>query len=81
MLATGGSALTALGILIDQGRVDPARLVFACVVAAPEGIAAVRARYPEVMVVAASVDEGLNEEKYITPGLGDYGDRYYGTVA
>lgn len=80
MLATGGSALTALGILIDQAGVDPTRLAFACVVAAPEGIRAVHAAYPGVTVVAGAVDEGLDEEKYIVPGLGDYGDRYYGTV-
>lgn len=80
MLATGGSAITALQILIDQAHVDPARLVFACVVAAPEGIRALHAAYPTVTVVAGAVDEGLNEDKYIVPGLGDYGDRYYGTV-
>lgn len=80
MLATGGSALTALGILIDQGRVDPARLVFACVVAAPEGVRAVHAAYPGVTIVAGAVDAGLDGNKYIVPGLGDYGDRYYGTV-
>ncbi len=80
MLATGGSALTALDILVQQAHVPPAAIVFACVVAAPEGIAAVHAEYPEVVVVAAAVDEGLNGEKYIVPGLGDYGDRYYGTV-
>ena len=79
MLATGGSALTALRILIDQAKVDPARLVFACVVAAPEGIRAVHDAYPGVTVVVGTVDEGLNGEKYIVPGLGDYGDRYYGT--
>lgn len=56
------------------------RIVFANVVACPEGIAAVRRHFPRVKIVTAAIDGGLNEHKYIVPGLGDYGDRYYGTT-
>lgn len=80
MLATGGSALAALDILVTQAKAPPSSIVFACVVAAPEGIRAVHAIHPQVTIVAGAVDAGLDDEKYIVAGLGDYGDRYYGTV-
>jgi uracil phosphoribosyltransferase len=54
--------------------------MFLNVVSCPEGLAALAASFPEVAVVTAGVDPGLNEHKYIVPGLGDYGDRYFGTV-
>jgi uracil phosphoribosyltransferase len=76
MLATGGSATNALTIVKDQGAVDP-RLV--CIVAAPEGVAEVRRHHPGVPIHAAALDRELNARKYILPGLGDYGDRLYGT--
>ncbi len=60
--------------------VHPANVMFLNVVSCPEGLAALAAAYPEVIVVTAEVDPGLNEHKYIVPGLGDYGDRYFGTV-
>jgi uracil phosphoribosyltransferase len=76
MLATGGSAVAALGRLRRAGASD-LRLV--CLVAAPEGVAAVRAAHPEVPILAAVLDRGLDERGYIRPGLGDAGDRLFGT--
>ena len=79
MLATGGSAAMAIRELVRAG-VDEARIVFLCVVACPEGIATLAAAHPRVRVVCAAVDEKLNEQRYIVPGLGDFGDRYFGTT-
>jgi uracil phosphoribosyltransferase len=76
MLATGGSALATLAILQAAGVTD-VRLV--CVVAAPEGVAAVTARFPQVTLYAAVLDRTLDDRKFILPGLGDFGDRYFGT--
>jgi uracil phosphoribosyltransferase len=76
MLATGGSALAALGRLREAGAGD-LRLV--CLVAAPEGLAAVRAAHPDVPIVVGAVDERLDERGFIVPGLGDAGDRLFGT--
>ena len=77
MLATGGSAIATVDLLKDNAA-GPIRL--ACIVAAPEGLAALEQRHPDVRVVTASVDRCLNERKYILPGLGDFGDRYFGTT-
>lgn len=77
MLATGGSALATVELL---KRHSAARIRLACVVAAPEGIALLNARHPDVRIYAAVVDRTLNERKYILPGLGDFGDRYFGTT-
>ncbi len=76
MLATGGSALNALDFLADKGVTD---VIFICLVAAPEGVRAVHARYPDVEIYTAALDEKLNEKGYIVPGLGDAGDRIFGT--
>ena len=76
MLATAGTAISAIKKLRDAGARD-LRLV--CLVAAPEGIARVHAADPDVVVITAAVDQGLNEVGYIVPGLGDAGDRIYGT--
>lgn len=76
MLATGGSAVQALTVLKDAGATD-LRLV--TIVSAPEGVAAVAAAHPDVVVVTAALDRELNERSYIMPGLGDFGDRLYGT--
>jgi uracil phosphoribosyltransferase len=76
MLATGGSAVSALDRLKKDGV---GRLRFVCLVAAPEGIAAVREKHPEVPVYCAAVDRELDERGYIRPGLGDAGDRIFGT--
>ena len=77
MLATGGSAVAALDVLKYAGA-RRARIV--CIVAAPEGIAAVERQHPDVAIYTPAVDRGLNEQKYIVPGLGDFGDRLYGTL-
>lgn len=77
MLATGGSAVEALELL----RVNGARHIrLVCIVAAPDGIAAVEKAYPDVPIYTPVVDERLNEHKFIVPGLGDFGDRLYGTT-
>ncbi len=76
MLATGGSACQALDAVKEAGAKD-IRLV--CVVAAPEGVALVNAQHPDVRIVAGALDRALNAQKYILPGLGDFGDRLYGT--
>ena len=75
MLATGGSALAALDLLFER-RAEHVRLVN--LVAAPEGIRAVRARYPALPIFTAAVDEKLNSRGFIVPGLGDAGDRLFG---
>ncbi len=77
MLATGGSAVAALDLLQRAGATG-VRIV--CIVAAPEGVAAVRLQHPDVSIYTPVVDRGLNDHKYIVPGLGDFGDRLYGTV-
>lgn len=77
MLATGGSACQAIDAVKAAGGTD-IRLV--CVVAAPEGVAEVERRHPDVPVLGAALDRELNAQKYILPGLGDFGDRLYGTL-
>jgi uracil phosphoribosyltransferase len=77
MLATGGSAVAALDLLRAAGARDT-RIV--CIVAAPEGLSVVERHHPGVVVYTPVVDRGLNEHKFIVPGLGDFGDRLYGTL-
>lgn len=77
MLATGGSASFACTLLKERGATD-IRLV--CVVAAPEGVARLDREHPDVRVFTAALDQGLNEIGYIVPGLGDFGDRLFGTL-
>ena len=76
MLATGGSASDALKMLKEKGCTD-IRLM--CLVAAPEGVAKVQADHPDVDIYTAALDEKLNDHAYIVPGLGDAGDRLFGT--
>ena len=76
MLATGGSAIDAIRMIKDKGAKN---IKFMCIIAAPEGMKALTEAHPDVQVYCASLDERLNEEKYIIPGLGDAGDRIYGT--
>ncbi len=77
MLATGGSAVDALNILKKKGC---CHIRFMCLVAAPEGVKKVQEAHPDVDIYTASLDEGLNEHAYIVPGLGDAGDRIFGTL-
>ena len=76
MLATGGSAAAAIGRVKEAGA---PHLRFVCAVAAPEGVARLRQVHPDVPIYTASLDERLNERGYIVPGLGDAGDRCFGT--
>ena len=78
MLATGGSCVKALSVLVDAGAIAE-RIIFVNLVCVKEGLDAVRAAYPSVRIVTGEVDPLLNEQKYIVPGLGDFGDRYFGT--
>jgi uracil phosphoribosyltransferase len=80
MLATGGTALAALQVLLDSG-VAQERIIFVNLLTVPEGIAAVHERYPLVRIVTSAIDERLNEDAYMIPGIGDFGDRFFGTVA
>lgn len=76
MLATGGSAVAALDMLREAGARN-VRMI--CIVSAPEGIALVERHHPDVHIFTPVVDHGLNDHKFIVPGLGDFGDRLYGT--
>ena len=76
MLATGGSSSHAVQLVKDQGATD---LKFICLLASPEGVAKFSGDHPDVPIFTASLDERLNEKGYIVPGLGDAGDRLYGT--
>jgi uracil phosphoribosyltransferase len=76
MLATGGSAIAAIDFIKRRGAKT---IKFLCLIAAPEGIAAVQAAHPDVDIFIAAKDEKLNENAYIVPGLGDAGDRLFGT--
>ena len=76
MLATGGSGSAAVSVLKEAGV---ASMKFVCLVAAPEGIQTLHAQHPEVPIYCAAIDRQLNERGYILPGLGDAGDRIFGT--
>jgi uracil phosphoribosyltransferase len=78
MLATGYSAAAGVDVLLDHG-VEPRRIHFMSLVASPEGVQVMLEQHPDVAVYTASLDERLNEHAYIVPGLGDAGDRLYGT--
>ena len=77
MLATGGSAVKAVDMLKAKGAKN---IIFMCLVAAPEGVEAFTKNHPDIPIFAASLDEGLNDKGYIVPGLGDAGDRIFGTL-
>ena len=76
MLATGGSACDAIELLKSKGV---KKINFLCIIAAPEGLKVVTEKHPDVKIFCAHIDRELNENKYICPGLGDAGDRIYGT--
>ena len=79
MLATGGSAIAAIDSVLERGaKIE--NIKFICIVAAPEGVKALQEAHPDVEVYTAALDEKLNEQAYIVPGLGDAGDRLYGTL-
>ena len=76
MLATGGSAIQAVDFLKDKGCKN---IKFMCIIAAPEGLDALRTSHPDIDIYVGNLDEKLNEDAYIVPGLGDAGDRIFGT--
>ncbi|MDH5304626.1 MAG: uracil phosphoribosyltransferase [Gammaproteobacteria bacterium] len=76
MLATGGSTVAAIDLLKSKGA---GKIVVVCIVTCPEGLQVVEEQHPDVPVYAAAIDDHLNENKYIVPGLGDAGDRLFGT--
>lgn len=76
MLATGGSALDAIELLKNKGV---KKMKFLCIISASKGLKEVEEKHPDVQIYTASIDEKLNENKYIVPGLGDAGDRIFGT--
>lgn len=78
MLATGGTACQVVTALLERG-IDQNMIIFVGIVSAPEGIKALKDTYPHVKIITAACDERLNDEKFIVPGLGDFGDRYFGT--
>ena len=77
MLATGGSSVAAIDFIKQRGAKD-IRLM--CIIAAPEGIECMQKAHPDVDIYCGALDEKLNEAKYIVPGLGDAGDRLFGTL-
>ncbi len=76
MLATGGSLIQAIEAIKDK---KPKKIIVICIVAAPEGVKLINQKYPDVKIYTASLDRELNDKKYILPGIGDFGDRLYGT--
>ena len=78
MIATGGSSIGTLKILTDQG-VNQSQILFVGVIAAPEGIKIMQKTFPNIRIIVAVTDKGLTPTKFITPGLGDFGDRSFGT--
>ena len=76
MLATGGSGIDAIELLKEKGV---KKIKFLCIIAAPEGIKKMQEKHPDVQIFTTSIDERLNEKAYILPGLGDAGDRIFGT--
>lgn len=79
MLATGGSACDTLRALTQSG-VKQSSILFVSLIAAPEGVARVKQEFPQIDLITGVVDKSLNKQKYIVPGIGDFGDRYFGTV-
>ncbi|MEU5365694.1 uracil phosphoribosyltransferase [Streptomyces sp. NPDC005925] len=80
MLATGGTALAAIEVLLERGVAEQ-NIIFVNFITVAEGVSAVCERYPRVRIVTSSIEERLNENAYMLPGIGDFGDRYFGTDA
>lgn len=79
MLATGGSAIDAITMIKEDAKNENLKVKFLCIIAAPEGIKALQEKHPDVQIYAAALDNNLNDIGYIEPGLGDAGDRIFGT--
>jgi uracil phosphoribosyltransferase len=80
MLATGGTALAAIKVLLDAGVAEE-KIIFVNLITVPVGITIVCQHHPKVKIVTSAIDERLNENAYMMPGIGDFGDRYFGTDA
>ncbi|KAG5493869.1 hypothetical protein JKF63_01701 [Porcisia hertigi] len=80
MCATGGSVIKSTEILIEEYGVKEENIIFLNLVCAPVGIKKYLHRFPKIQIVTAAIDDGLDENMYIVPGLGDFGDRYFGTI-
>ena len=78
MIATGGTGIETLRFLIQKGA-QQKNILYASIVSAPEGIAAIKKEFADITIICAAHDKGLTKDKFITPGLGDFGDRYFGT--
>ena len=78
MIATGGTALATLNLLKEKG-IKQEQIIFASIICAPEGINAITAAFAAIKIIKIIQDECLDEQKYIVPGLGDFGDRFFGT--
>jgi uracil phosphoribosyltransferase len=78
MLATGGSVCKAIDVLKEQ-KVREDRVIFINLISCPQGIEKVTSSFPGVKIITGYIDDGLNKNKYIVPGIGDFGDRYFGT--
>lgn len=76
LLATGGSAAMAVEVLLEKG-VPQDKIIFLNVLASPEGIEVFKKKYPQIKIITGMIDECLDEKKYVVPGVGDFGDRYY----
>lgn len=79
MIATGGTAIQVIDYLCGQGAVHK-NIIFVSIIGAPEGLAVIAAKFPDVMIMCGTRDVALTKDKFITPGLGDFGDRYFGTT-
>ena len=78
MIATGGSAIDALEILKKAGAREE-KIIFAAIVASQKGLANIKEKFPKIKIIVPEIDKELNDKKFIVPGLGDFGDRYFGT--
>jgi len=78
MIATAGTGISTLQILKERG-IKEEDIIFASIISAPEGLQSIRTKFPNITILTAGVDEKLNKNKFIVPGLGDFGDRYFGT--
>lgn len=79
MIATGGSGTAAIKILLEH-NIEEERITYAAVIAAKEGLSKINKAFPKIKIIVPAVDEKLNTHEFIVPGLGDFGDRYFGTL-
>lgn len=79
MLATGGSCDMCINKLLEHG-VQPENITFINLISCPEGLEMLLSKHPEIKIITAAVDPALNKDKYIIPGIGDFGDRYFNTT-